>query len=73
MEALHDMVKAGKARSIGASSKFVWQFAKEPGVAERNGWTRFVSMHTHLNLLDREEERAMLEAPYRPHPLSGHQ
>ena len=60
MEALHDVVKAGKARYIGASSMFAWQFAKAQHVAERNGWTRFVSMQNHYNLMCREEEREML-------------
>lgn len=60
MEALHDLVKAGKARYIGASSMWAWQFMKAQGVAERNGWTRFVSMQNYLNLLYREEEREML-------------
>ncbi|PKR91236.1 alcohol dehydrogenase [Pleomorphomonas diazotrophica] len=60
MEALHDVVKAGKARYIGASSMFAWQFAKALHVAEKNGWTRFVTMQNHLNLLYREEEREML-------------
>jgi 1-deoxyxylulose-5-phosphate synthase len=60
MEALHDVVKAGKARYIGASSMWAWQFAKAQHVAERNGWTRFVSMQDHYNLLQREEEREML-------------
>jgi aryl-alcohol dehydrogenase-like predicted oxidoreductase len=60
MEALHDVVKAGKARYIGASSMYSWQFLKALHVAERNGWTRFVSMQNHLNLLYREEEREML-------------
>ena len=59
-EALHAVVKAGKARYIGASSMFAWQFAKALHVAERNGWTRFVTMQNHLNLLYREEEREML-------------
>jgi aryl-alcohol dehydrogenase-like predicted oxidoreductase len=59
MEALHDVVKAGKARYIGASSMYAWQFAKALHVAERNGWTRFVSMQDHYNLLNREEEREM--------------
>jgi 1-deoxyxylulose-5-phosphate synthase len=59
MEALHDVVKAGKARYIGASSMWAWQFAKAQHVAERNGWTRFVSMQDHYNLLQREEEREM--------------
>jgi aryl-alcohol dehydrogenase-like predicted oxidoreductase len=60
MEALHDVVKAGKARYIGASSMYAWQFAKAQHVAERNGWTRFVSMQNHYNLLYREEEREMM-------------
>ena len=60
MEALHDVVKAGKARYIGASSMHAWQFAKALHVAERHGWTRFVSMQNHVNLLYREEEREML-------------
>lgn len=60
MEALHDVVKAGKALHIGASSMFAWQFAKAQHVAERHGWTRFVTMQNHLNLLYREEEREML-------------
>ncbi len=60
MEALHDVVKAGKARYIGASSMFAWQFAKAQQVAERHGWTRFVSMQPELSLLYREEEREML-------------
>jgi aryl-alcohol dehydrogenase-like predicted oxidoreductase len=60
MEALHDVVKAGKARYIGASSMFAWQFAKAQFVAEKNGWTRFVSMQNHYNLIYREEEREMI-------------
>ncbi|MFG2073143.1 aldo/keto reductase [Nonomuraea maritima] len=60
MEALHDVVKAGKARYIGASSMWAWQFAKAQHTAEINGWTRFVSMQNHYNLLYREEEREML-------------
>jgi aryl-alcohol dehydrogenase-like predicted oxidoreductase len=60
MEALHDVVRAGKARYIGASSMYAWQFAKAQHVAERHGWTRFVSMQNHLNLIYREEEREML-------------
>lgn len=60
MEALHDVVKAGKARYIGASSMFAWQFAKAQHVAVRNGWTRFVSMQNHMNAAYREEEREML-------------
>lgn len=60
MEALHDVVKAGKARYIGASSMYSWQFLKALHIAEKNGWTRFVSMQNHLNLLYREEEREML-------------
>lgn len=60
LEALHDVVKAGKALHIGASSMHAWQFAKALHTSERNGWTRFVSMQDHLNLLNREEERDML-------------
>jgi aryl-alcohol dehydrogenase-like predicted oxidoreductase len=60
MEALHDVVRAGKARYIGASSMYAWQFARAQHVAERHGWTRFVSMQNHLNLVYREEEREML-------------
>src|SRR5215207_9450152 len=60
MEALHDVVRAGKARYVGASSMFAWQFAKAQHVAERNGWTQFVSMQNHYNLVYREEEREML-------------
>ncbi len=59
MEALHDVVKAGKARYIGASSMFAWQFAKAQYTADLNGWTRFVSMQNHYNLVYREEEREM--------------
>jgi 1-deoxyxylulose-5-phosphate synthase len=59
MEALHDVVRAGKARYLGASSMHAWQFAKAQHVAEKNGWTRFVSMQNHYNLLYREEEREM--------------
>ena len=62
MEALHDVVKAGKARYLGASSMWAWQFAKAQHVAEKHGWTRFVSMQNHWNLLYREEEREM--APF---------
>ncbi|MGW7540122.1 aldo/keto reductase [Streptomyces sp. NPDC054770] len=60
MEALHDVVKAGKARYIGASSMYAWEFSKAQYTAERNGWTKFVSMQNHYNLLYREEEREML-------------
>jgi len=60
LEALHDVVKAGKARYIGASSMFAWQFSKALYVAERNGWTRFATMQNHYNLVYREEEREML-------------
>ncbi len=60
MEALHDVVKAGKALYIGASSMWAWQFAKAQYVAERNGWTKFVTMQNHYNLVYREEEREML-------------
>jgi aryl-alcohol dehydrogenase-like predicted oxidoreductase len=60
MEALHDVVRAGKARYIGASSMYAWQFAKAQAVAEQRGWTRFVSMQNHYNLVYREEEREMI-------------
>ena len=59
MEALHDVVKSGKALYIGASSMYAWQFAKAQHVAEVNGWTKFVSMQNHYNLVYREEEREM--------------
>jgi aryl-alcohol dehydrogenase-like predicted oxidoreductase len=59
MEALHDVVRMGKARYLGASSMHAWQFAKAQHVVERHGWTRFVSMQNHYNLLYREEEREM--------------
>src|SRR6266480_2246408 len=60
LEALHDVVKAGKARYIGASSMHAWQFSRALGIAEKHGWTRFVSMQNLVNLLYREEEREML-------------
>ena len=60
LEALHDVVKAGKARYLGASSMYAWQFCKALQVAKQNGWTQFVSMQDHYNLLNREEEREML-------------
>jgi len=60
LEAFHDVVKAGKARYIGASSMYAWQFAKALHLADRRGWTRFVSMQNHYNLLYREEEREMM-------------
>jgi len=60
LEALHDVVKAGKARYIGASSMYAWQFSKALYLADRHGWTRFATMQNHLNLLHREEEREML-------------
>ncbi len=60
MEALHDIVKAGKARYIGASSMFSWQFAKALYTSDLHGWTRFVSMQPHYNLIYREEEREMI-------------
>ncbi len=60
LEALHDIVKAGKARYIGASSMYAWQFARALHLADRHGWTRFVSMQNHYNLIYREEEREML-------------
>jgi aryl-alcohol dehydrogenase (NADP+) len=60
MEALHDVVRAGKARYLGASSMYAWQFAKAQHVAETHGWTPFVSMQNHYNLIYREEEREMI-------------
>lgn len=66
MEALHDVVRAGKARYVGASSMYAWQFAKAQHTADLGGWTRFVSMQDHYNLIYREEEREM-------HPLCGDQ
>src|SRR5574342_374167 len=60
MEALNDVVRAGKARYIGASAMYAWQFQKALHMAEKHGWTRFVSMQDHLNLIYREEEREML-------------
>ncbi len=60
LEALHDVIKAGKARYIGASSMFAWQFSRSLYVARLNGWTRFASMQNHYNLLYREEEREMM-------------
>src|SRR6202789_3823933 len=61
MEALHDVVKAGKVRYIGASSMYAWQFAKALYTADLHGWTRFISMQNHYNLLYREEEREMMK------------
>src|SRR5450432_1160125 len=61
LEALHDLVKAGKVRYIGASSMYAWQFAKALFLADQHGWTRFVSMQNHYNLLYREEEREMMK------------
>jgi len=60
LEALHDVVKAGKVRYLGASSMYAWQFAKALFIAKQRGWTRFVSMQNHHNLINREEEREML-------------
>ena len=60
MAALHEVVRAGKARYIGASSMFAWQFAKAQNLAERHGWSRFASMQNHYNLIYREEEREMI-------------
>ena len=60
LAALHDVIKAGKARYIGASSMYAWQFAKALHVADLHGWTRFASMQNHYNLLNREEEREMM-------------
>lgn len=81
----YDIVKAGKARYVGASSMYAWQFAKAQHAAERNGWTPFHSMQDHYNLIYREEEREAateltlsereierLAEPYRPHPILGH-
>ena len=60
MEALHEVVRSGKARYLGASSMFAWQFAKAQNLADRHGWTRFASMQNHYNLIYREEEREMI-------------
>jgi aryl-alcohol dehydrogenase-like predicted oxidoreductase len=60
MEALNDVVRAGKARYIGASAMYAWQFQSALHVAEKHGWTRFVSMQNHMNLIYREEEREMM-------------
>ena len=60
LETLHDVVKAGKARYIGASSMFAWQFCKALHLTDQHGWTRFISMQPHYNLMNREEEREML-------------
>ena len=60
LEALHDVMKSGKVRYIGASSMYAWQFAKALYLADLNGWTRFISMQNHYNLLYREEEREMM-------------
>lgn len=60
LEALHDIVRSGKARYAGASSMYAWQFAKSLYLADLRGWTRFVSMQNHYNLVYREEERKML-------------
>ena len=60
LEALHDLIKAGKVRYIGASSMYAWQFSKALYLADRHGWTRFASMQNHYNLIVREEEREML-------------
>lgn len=60
MEALHDVVKSGKARYIGASTMFAWEFERLNGIAERHGWTKFVSMQNQYNLIYREEEREMM-------------
>jgi aryl-alcohol dehydrogenase-like predicted oxidoreductase len=60
MEALHDVVKSGKVRYIGASTMYAWQFERMQNVAEKNGWTKFVAMQNHYNLIYREEEREMI-------------
>lgn len=65
MKALHDVVQSGKVRYIGASSMFAWQFALMQASAEKNGWTKFVSMQNHYSALYREEEREM-------NPLCNH-
>lgn len=62
MEALHDLIKMGKVRYIGASAMYAWQFQKANNVAQNNGWTKFISMQNHYNLLYREDEREMI--PY---------
>ena len=64
MEALHDVVKAGKARTTGASAMWAWQFQRARHVAEKHGWTRFVSMQNHLNFIYREEKIGVI--PYSP-------
>lgn len=61
MQALHDLVKSGKVRYIGASSMWAYQFATLQHIAERNGWTKFVSMQNHYNLIYREEERETIK------------
>jgi len=60
MQALHELVQSGKVRYIGASAMYAWQFAKAQAVADKHGWTKFISMQNHLNLLYREEEREMM-------------
>ncbi|GGC61808.1 aldo/keto reductase [Undibacterium terreum] len=60
LEALHDLIKAGKVRYIGASSMYAWQFSKALHLAEKHNWTRFITMQNHYNLINREEEREML-------------
>ena len=60
MEALHDVVKSGKARYIGASTMYAWEFERMQNIAEKNGWTKFVAMQNHYNLIYREEEREMI-------------
>src|SRR5205814_7806352 len=60
MEVLHEVVRAGKTRYIGASSMYAWQFAKAQAIARERGWTQFVSMQNHYNLVYREEEREMI-------------
>lgn len=62
MEALHDLVKSGKVRYIGASTMYAWQFQKMQNIAEKNGWTKFITMQNQYNLMYREEEREMI--PY---------
>ena len=62
MRALNDLVKSGKVLYIGASAMYAWQFQKAQNIAERNGWTKFISMQNHYNLLYREDKRELL--PY---------
>jgi len=72
LEALHDVVKSGKVRYIGASSMYTWQFSKSLYLADIKGWTRFVAMQNHYNLVYREEEREMLPLCRSDVPLRGY-